>query len=156
MSSGNEFEQGDAGANLTYPLAGGSVKKNSHMMIKGKPCKVTEVSVSKTGKHGHAKAHVFGLDIFTGKKYEDVFPTSHNVDAPFVKKFEANLVYIEEGFASYMDEEGNVQEIALPDEEDEDFVADLIAASDEEKEISINVIEAMGQQKVVGFRLTKG
>ena len=26
-----------------------------------------EVSTSKTGKHGHAKAHIVAIDIFTGK-----------------------------------------------------------------------------------------
>ena len=29
--------------------------------------KIIEISVSKTGKHGHAKAAITGIDIFTGK-----------------------------------------------------------------------------------------
>eukprot|EP00178_Gracilaria_changii_P011930 TRINITY_DN3363_c0_g1_i3.p1 TRINITY_DN3363_c0_g1~~TRINITY_DN3363_c0_g1_i3.p1 ORF type:complete len:129 (+),score=33.07 TRINITY_DN3363_c0_g1_i3:98-484(+) len=128
------------------------------MMIKGKPCKVSEISVSKTGKHGHAKAHVFGNDIFTGKKYEDVFPTSHNVDAPFVKKFDGEVVDIDEdGFVSYLDEEGEVQEIGLPDgEDDAEMVEQLKAANDEDKNLAVNIISAMGESKIVGFRETKG
>jgi translation initiation factor 5A len=35
-----------------------------------------------------SQASVVGADIFTNKKYEDSFPTSHNVDVPFVKKKE--------------------------------------------------------------------
>ena len=37
------------------------------MNIKGRPCKVLSISVSKTGKHGHAKCNFETVDIFNGK-----------------------------------------------------------------------------------------
>merc|ERR1712192_117338 len=82
------FETGDAGSSHVYPQQAGELRKGSHVMIKGHPCKVTDISTSKTGKHGHAKAHIVALDIFTSKKYEDLCPTSHNVEVPFVKRTE--------------------------------------------------------------------
>merc|ERR1712151_528230 len=86
------FETADAGASHTYPQQAGEIRKGSHLMIKGHPCKCVEVSTSKTGKHGHAKAHIVAIDIFTGKKYEDLCPTSHNLEVPFVKRTEFQLL----------------------------------------------------------------
>lgn len=48
----------------------GALKKGSHVVIKGFPCKIIDYSTSKTGKHGHAKANIVGIDIFSGRKYE--------------------------------------------------------------------------------------
>lgn len=41
---------------------------------------VIDVSTSKTGKHGHAKCNFTATDIFTGKKLEDMCPSTHNVE----------------------------------------------------------------------------
>merc|ERR1712178_307253 len=92
-----EFDTAESGASDTYPTQAGELRKGSHVMIKGHPCKVAEISTSKTGKHGHAKAHIVALDIFTSKKLEDLCPTSHNVDVPFVKRTEYQVLMADEG-----------------------------------------------------------
>lgn len=69
-----------------------ALRKNGHVVIKNRPCKIVDMSTSKTGKHGHAKVHLVALDIFTGKKLEDLSPSTHNMDVPHVKRREYQLV----------------------------------------------------------------
>merc|ERR1719253_1793850 len=115
MSSSDDevetFESADGGAAETFPLEAGQIKKGGYAMIKGHPCKVSNVSISKTGKHGHAKANFTALDIFTGKKLEDIVPTSHTTYVPNVVRTEYTLLDItDEDFLSLMDENGDSRE----------------------------------------------
>ena len=153
----HDFTKGDSGAGLTYPCPCNDIKKGGHIMIKEKPCKVAEMSTSKTGKHGHAKANIMGYDIFTNKKYEDIFPSSHNVDVPFIKKTEFDLIALsEDGTVTYTDENGhNKDDLTLPDESTDEWVNDLRKAETEGKNIVITVMEAMGIEKIVSFREIK-
>ena len=51
-SEEHHFEsKADAGASKTYPQQAGTIRKNGYIVIKNRPCKVVEVSTSKTGKH---------------------------------------------------------------------------------------------------------
>lgn len=54
-----EFHNADSGASSTYPQQCSALRKNGFVVIKGKPCKIVEMSTSKTGKHGHAKVFMF-------------------------------------------------------------------------------------------------
>ena len=56
------------------------------MAFQGRQCKVVGYSTAKICKHKHAKANITSIDIFTGKKYEDSLPTSHNVEVPNLKE----------------------------------------------------------------------
>ncbi|KAJ1347174.1 Eukaryotic translation initiation factor 5A-1 [Parelaphostrongylus tenuis] len=99
------FASAESGAAATFPKQCSALRKNEHVMIKGRPCKIVEMSTSKTGKHGHAKVHLVALDIFTNKKLEDICPSTHNMDVPVVKRREFILMSIEDGFCSLMDPE---------------------------------------------------
>ena len=110
------FESTDAGASETYPMEAGQIRKGGHIMIKGNPCKVLDVSTSKTGKHGHAKCHFVAQDIFSGKKMEDLVPASHTTNVPFVKKVELQCMGVDDdGFVSLLTDDGGMREdIKLP------------------------------------------
>ncbi|KAI0520790.1 translation initiation factor eIF5A [Xylaria bambusicola] len=90
-----EFTTGGADASLTTPTQCSALRKNGLVVIKGRPCKIVDMSTSKTGKHGHAKVHLVATDIFNGKKYEDLCPSTHNMDVPNIKVEKKSLVYVE-------------------------------------------------------------
>merc|ERR1712025_17904 len=153
MSDDEQFEQADSGA-MTFPTSAGSIRKGSHMLIKGFPCKVVEVTTSKTGKHGHAKASITAVDIFTGKKYEDSVPTSHNVDCPNVTKTEYTLISIDDDYCTLMDAEGEMREdLKLPELEDlQDVVQKLKESQEKDEEMLVVVQAAMDQEMIISCR----
>lgn len=60
----DDFTTGDAGSSETYPQQCSALRKNGHVCIKNRPCKIVEMSTSKTGKHGHAKVHISHVHMY--------------------------------------------------------------------------------------------
>merc|ERR1711959_519779 len=146
--------KGDAGAAHTKPVEAGLVRKGGFIMIKGNPCKVLDVSTSKTGQHGHAKCHFVAQNIFTGKKQEELCPATHNIDSPFVTRSDYQVMDIgEDGYLSLMDPEGNTREdLSFPEGTDDDakvvaMIKDYFEAGD--CDVYVTVLGACGTEKVV-------
>ncbi|GKU87200.1 hypothetical protein SLEP1_g1643 [Rubroshorea leprosula] len=142
----------DAGASKTYPQQAGTIRKNGYIVIKARPCKVVEVSTSKTGKHGHAKCHFVGIDIFSGKKLEDIVPSSHNCDVPHVNRTDYQLIDIsEDGFVSLLTENGNTKDdLRLPT--DENLLGQIKDGFAEGKDLVVTVMSAMGEEQICALK----
>jgi translation initiation factor 5A len=104
------FEGTTSGASKVYPMQCSALRKGGYVMIKSRPCKIVDMSTSKTGKHGHAKVHLVGIDIFTSKKYEDICPSTHNMDVPNVSRTEYQIVCFIDGYFHLMDDMGETRE----------------------------------------------
>lgn len=148
------FNSGDAGASDTIPIKAGSCKKGVHVMIKGFPCKVIEVSTSKTGKHGHAKVNITGIDIFSGKKYQESSPTSHNLMQPVITKEDYQLIELDDdNFLTLLDDNGSVREDLALDNEDIELNTRLKEEFKNGKELSVTVQKCVQKEKVISFKI---
>jgi len=122
-------------------------------MIKGKPCKILSISVSKTGKHGHAKCNFLATDIFTGKKLEDMIPSTHGTTVPVVKRSEWEIIDIEDDELTLMDEAGNQKtDLNLPTypENMADEIRD--AWNGGENSVMVTVQAAVGIEQIIAFK----
>ncbi|KAF3041940.1 translation initiation factor eIF5A [Didymella sp. IMI 355093] len=143
------FESADAGASTTYPMQCSALRKNGFVVIKNRPCKIVEMTTSKTGKHGHAKVHLVAIDIFTSKKLEELCPSTHNMDVPNVRRQEYLLVDVsEDGFLSLMSDDGSTKDdVKLPDGEVGDKINKLFV--EDGKDTSVIVLTAMGEEAAI-------
>eukprot|EP00584_Thalassiosira_punctigera_P001602 CAMPEP_0172535756 /NCGR_PEP_ID=MMETSP1067-20121228/7610_1 /TAXON_ID=265564 ORGANISM="Thalassiosira punctigera, Strain Tpunct2005C2" /NCGR_SAMPLE_ID=MMETSP1067 /ASSEMBLY_ACC=CAM_ASM_000444 /LENGTH=158 /DNA_ID=CAMNT_0013320701 /DNA_START=92 /DNA_END=568 /DNA_ORIENTATION=- len=148
------IESADAGASATIPMEAGQIKKGGFIMIKGKPCKVLSISVSKTGKHGHAKCNFQAVDIFTGKKLEDMVPSSHGTTVPVVNRTEWEIIDIgEDGEVTLMDEGGNQKtDINLPSVPEGMAQEIRDAWAEGENQVSCTVQAAVGIEQIISFK----
>jgi len=145
-------EQTGSGASSTYPIQCSALRKNGFVMIKGRPCRIMEMSTSKTGKHGHAKVHLVGLDIFNNKKYEDLCPSTHNIDVPNVNRCDFQLIDIsDDGFVTLMNDKGDTRDdMRLPEGE----LSDKIRAEFGKEDVSIilTVLSAIGEEQIIACK----
>jgi len=144
------FEQASAGASATFPLQCSALRKNGHVVIKGRPCKIVDMSTSKTGKHGHAKVHLVGIDIFTAKKLEELCPSTHNMDVPNVNRNEYQLIDIDDGFLNLMSSDGATKDdVKLPEG---DIGTQIQEAFDDGRDLLVTIISAMGEEAAISFK----
>lgn len=146
----HDFQVADAGSSLTFPMQCSALRKNGFVVIKGRPCKIIDMSTSKTGKHGHAKVHLVATDIFTQKKLEDLSPSTHNMEVPVVKRNEFQLLDIDDGYLSLMNNDGDMKEdVKAPEGE----LGDKLQADfDEGKELIVTIVSAMGEEACISFK----
>jgi translation initiation factor 5A len=131
------------------------LKPGSLVMVKGFPCKVTDVTTAKPGKHGSAKVILKAKDILTMKQYECTYHAGDMVDAPIVKRVEYTLLNIDEEQLELLSAQGEMKsDVNLPTEDHLKDVADMIKRVFEEgkKECLVTVLATMGKELVIECR----
>ena len=155
MSDDETFEVTDAGSSMCEKTDTNRLKNGSLIMIKGFPCKVTEVTTAKPGKHGSAKVILKGKDILTNKIYECTYHAGDMVDAPIVKRIEYQLLNIEDTTLELLDDKGEVKsDVDLPEEEHLKEIKNNIIKFFEEgkREVLVTVLNTLGKELVTDVR----
>lgn len=81
----------------------GSLKKGNYIIIDDTPCKITDISTSKPGKHGSTKVRVKAVDIIENRNKELVKPSSASVDVPIIEKKTAQVLSLSGNHGQFMD-----------------------------------------------------
>ncbi|MEM2939540.1 MAG: translation initiation factor IF-5A [Candidatus Bathyarchaeia archaeon] len=103
---------------MSRPIDVGDLKEGQYVIIDDEPCHIVEITKSKPGKHGSAKARVVALGVFDGVKRSFVKPVDAKVDVPTIEKRSGQVLAVLPGNVQLMDlETYEVFETPMPEEE---------------------------------------
>lgn len=90
----------------------------TNILLDGEPYTVKKIDISKTGKHGHAKARIEAVGIINRNKKVFVIPGHDKLEVPLVDKRKSQVLSKSEGKVSVMDLESfETIEVPCPDKE---------------------------------------
>jgi translation initiation factor 5A len=153
-SDDDNYEVGrvDTGALESTSIPVNKLRKGGYVMLEGRPCRVVDITKSKTGKHGHAKAGIAGSDLFTGRRYEAHLPTSHDIEVPLVERQDYQLINIDGKATQLLDLQGNMREDVEIGEGEVDERIQAMFDSGEAEEIIVTVLSSNGESRFVENR----
>jgi len=95
----------------------GSLQKGNYVVIDGVASIVSDVAISRPGKHGHAKVNMSAVGMFDGKKRNVVMPGHDNIEVPVIEKKNAQVLNINGDSCNVMDSETyETFDLKIPDE----------------------------------------
>ncbi len=128
----------------TRPIELGKLKPGNLVVIDGEACKVVEVSHSKAGKHGSAKARIVAIGLFDGVKRSIVGPVDSMVEVPVVIKKTAQVIAVLDTVQLMDLETYETFETSLP--EDEELRKKL------EPGVTVEYWEILGKRKIMKIK----
>lgn len=77
---------------MSKPMELGALRVGSYVIVENEPCRIADLTKSKPGKHGSAKARVVAIGVFDGVKRSFVKPVSAQVEVPIIEKKGAQVI----------------------------------------------------------------
>lgn len=120
-----------------------------HILINDGACVIINITTSKTGKHGSAKAHITAKNIFTDKRVEVLHSTSEMVKVPIVTKSNYTLLNIFDEVEVSLLDEFMEEKNSIAKLNGDDICDKLKKLFEEGKTVTVTVVSAMGQSRIV-------
>ncbi|MAG38906.1 translation initiation factor IF-5A [Candidatus Woesearchaeota archaeon] len=81
----------------------GSLQKGNYVVLEEAACTVSDIKISRPGKHGHAKVNLTAVGLIDGKKRNTVMPGHDNIEVPVIGKKNAQVLSISGKIVNVMD-----------------------------------------------------
>ena len=102
---------------MSKPAEVGSLRVGGYVIVDNEPCRVTNLTKSKPGKHGAAKARVVAIGVFDGTKKTFVKPVDAQIEVPMIDKKSGQVIALLQNSVQIMDLESyEVFEADFPDD----------------------------------------
>ena len=69
---------------MSKPVDVGSLRVGGYMIVDDQACRIVDITKSKPGKHGAAKARIVAIGVFDGVKRSLVKPVDANAEIPII------------------------------------------------------------------------
>ncbi|CAI5975463.1 unnamed protein product [Closterium sp. NIES-64] len=137
-------------SDTTIPQEAGTIRKGGLVFIKGRPCKVVEISTKVGAKYGRTMCHFVGTDLLTDEKVEDTVPSTHICDVPVVRT-DFQLVTVENGYVTVTTPDGDTRsDFHLPT--NEALASQITNGVAEGKVLVLSVTSYLGQEVICAVK----
>jgi translation initiation factor 5A len=127
---------------VSKPVDVGSLRVGGYMIVDNEPCRIVDITKSKPGKHGSAKARIVAIGIFDGVKRSIVKPVDSNIEVPIIDKRSGQIFAVTPSGVQIMDLE-TYEYLDAPYPEEEDLKAKLTPG------VEVEYWRIMGRVKIV-------
>ncbi|KAJ7242199.1 eukaryotic translation initiation factor 5A-2 [Mycena rebaudengoi] len=125
------------------------LRQDHHVVIKGRPARIIDLSISKYACHWGAKIHVVALDIFTHKKWEDISRVKDFIDAPILVEAQYTLLNIDGPILNLLTDDGEPKDdVNIPHGK---LGASLFSDFAEGKDLRVRTLSALDEEQVVAY-----
>ena len=127
---------------MSKPVDVGSLRVGGYIIVDGEPCRIVDITKSKPGKHGSAKARVVAIGVFDSVKRSFVKPVDANAEVPIIDKRSGQVFAVTPSSIQIMDLE-TYEYLDAPYPEEEDLKAKIAAG------VEIEYWRILGRIKII-------